>query len=324
MDKKKLKNILSSFKTLKVLVIGDCMMDYWVWGTVNRISPEAPVPVVEVDSYSFTPGGAANVVNNLCALGAKVSLSGVIGKDFIGKLLKKDLRAKGVDVKGIVEDKGRPTTLKTRIVAHNQQVVRTDYEKIAAVPKNTIDQLLVKIDGNIKSYDAVLISDYAKGMLCKEFVDELISKCRKSKVKIIAGPKPVNIDLFKDADCISLNKSEAASASGITIKDEKSLFKAGQALLDRTCAGAIIITRGEEGMSIFEKGKKPVHVPALASQVYDVSGAGDTVVSVFSLAVASGASVKDAAVLSNYAASIVVRKVGTATVTTDELKEVLK
>lgn len=324
MNTKKLKNIVKSFKNHKILVIGDCMMDQWVWGKVNRISPEAPVPVVEVDYYSFTPGGAANVVNNLCSLGAKVSLAGIVGKDFVGKKLKRELRNKGVDVKSIVEDKTRPTTLKTRIVAHNQQVVRADYEKIENLSKTTVDYLLRVIDGHLDAFDAVLFSDYAKGVICEDFVEKVLKRCKDNNVKIIAGPKPANINLFKEVNYISLNKSEAEAASGIKIKDEKTLIQSGEEILNKTKAKSVIITRGEEGMSIFEKNKKPVHISALASQVYDVSGAGDTVLSVFALAIASGAGTEDAAALANYAASIVVKKIGTATVTIDELLEVLK
>lgn len=324
MNINKLKNIVKSFKNHKILVIGDCMMDQWVWGKVNRISPEAPVPVVEVDYYSFTPGGAANVVNNLCVLGAKVNLAGVVGKDFIGKRLKRELRNNGVDIKAILEDGAKPTTLKTRIVAHNQQVVRADYEKIENLSKTTIDHLLKIIDGHLDGFDAVLFSDYAKGVICREFVEKILKRCKDKKVKVIAGPKPANINLFKEADYISLNKSEAEAASGIKIKDEKTLIKAGGEILNKTKAKSIIITRGEEGMSIFDGHKKPIHISALASQVYDVSGAGDTVISVFTLAIASGAGAEDAALLANYAASIVVKKVGTATVTTDELMDVLK
>lgn len=323
MNKKNLKKAVKLFKNKKILVVGDCMMDQWVWGKVNRISPEAPVPVVEVDYYSFTPGGAANVVNNLCALGARVNLIGVVGKDFIGKKLKRELRGKGVETKGIIEDGHRPTTLKTRIVAHSQQLVRADYEKTDALSKTVIDHIIRAADGHMCHFDAVIVSDYAKGVVCEEFINALLKKCKKDKTMVIAGPKPSHIALFQGIDYISLNKHEAALASGISIKDEKSLHKAGEIILNKTKAKSVIITRGEEGMSIFEKGKKTAHIPALASQVYDVSGAGDTVISVFTLAVASGAEAENAAVIANYAASIVVKKVGTATVTTDELLEVL-
>lgn len=321
MKTKKLKEIINFFHNKNVLVIGDCMMDQWVWGKVDRISPEAPVPVVDVDSYSFTPGGACNVVNNLCALGAKVSLAGVVGSDFIGKKLKRDLRHRGVDIKGIIEDKRRPTTLKTRIVAHSQQVVRADYEKKSKISPEACKCLIKFLDNKLKNLDIIIVSDYNKGVITLELMRELIARCREYKVKIIAGPKPENIDLFKEVAIVSFNQKEASTVCGFPINSEKSLLKAGKQILRNLKSEGVLITRGEKGMILFDWQGNVSNISALTSQVYDVSGAGDTVLSVLSLGLAAGAKLCESALLANYAASIVVKKVGTATLTSQELIE---
>jgi len=313
------KKTINDFKNKTVLVLGDLMIDQWVWGKVTRISPEAPVPVVDVDSYTFTPGGAANVVNNLRALGAKVILAGMVGRDYMGQKLKRDLKHKGVDVKGVLVDHARPTTIKTRIVAHSQQVVRADYEKKGRIPE-TINKDLIKYlkSENIKP-DCLLISDYNKGVVNQTILSEVIPNYKKRNIRIIAGPKPANINLFKDVNIIALNQGEASQSSGVDIHDEKSLKNAGEKLLKMLDADAVLITRGEKGMCMFDKKGKINNIDAIASQVYDVSGAGDTVISVFSLAVSSGAKLLEATILSNIAAAIVVKKIGTATVNTQEL-----
>lgn len=319
-----LKKVINNFCKKRILVLGDLMMDHWVWGKVNRISPEAPVPIVEVDSYSYTPGGAANVVNNLCSLGAKVSLIGIVGKDFIGKKLKRDLKTQGVDVKGIFYDSNRPTTLKTRIIAHSQQVVRADYEKKERLSKEIIKTLIHHIDGDLKNYDALLISDYNKGVINADLLSEVLNLSRQYALKVIAGPKPENLKYFTGINLITLNQKEASLAVGFELKKEKDLIQAGEKILRDLNLEGILITRGESGMSLFERDGKVYHVPALASEVYDVSGAGDTALSVLTLALISGASFYQATLLSNQAAAIVVKKVGTAVVTAKELEEVLK
>ncbi|MBI2252401.1 MAG: D-glycero-beta-D-manno-heptose-7-phosphate kinase [Armatimonadetes bacterium] len=319
-----LKKVISNFHKKRILVLGDLMMDHWVWGKVNRISPEAPVPIVEVDNYSYTPGGAANVVNNLCSLGAKVSLIGVVGKDFIGKKLKRDLKFQGVDVKGIFYASDRPTTLKTRIIAHSQQVVRADYEKKERLSKEIIKTLIHHIAGDLKNYDALLISDYNKGVINADLLGEVLNLSRQYALKVIAGPKPENLKYFTGINLITLNQKEASLAVGFELKKEKDLIQAGEKILKDLNLESILITRGESGMSLFERGGKIYHVPALASEVYDVSGAGDTAISVLTLALTCGASFYQATLLSNQAAAIVVKKVGTAVVTALELEEVLK
>lgn len=319
----RIKQTISKFKDTSILVLGDCMMDQWVWGKVKRISPEAPVPVVDVDYYTYTPGGAANVVNNLRALGANVSLVGIIGKDFIGNRLKRDLRNKGVEVKGIITDSTRPTTLKTRIVAHNQQVVRADYEKKDGISKNVVKELLKFLEKS-QDFDCLLISDYNKGMISEDFMKKVIPLFLEKQIKIIAGPKPENISFFKNITVVTLNQREASQACGFEIKDAETLCLAGEKILIDLKSGAVLITRGEEGMSLFDEDGQIHHIPALSSQVYDVSGAGDTVISVLALALSCGSNLLDATILSNYAAAIVVKKVGTATVTTQELVSAIR
>lgn len=299
------------------------MMDQWVWGKVKRISPEAPVPVVDVDYYTYTPGGAANVVNNLRALGANVSLSGVIGRDYIGSRLKRELKNKHVEIKGLITDSTRPTTLKTRIVAHSQQVVRADYEKKDNVAKNIVKELIKFLEKK-NDFDCVLISDYNKGVITDDLMKKIIPVFLEKGMKIVGGPKPVNIKLFKDVTVVTLNQGEAGQCCDIEIKDEKSLCLAGEKILVDLKAKAVLVTRGEEGMSLFDENGRIHHIPALASQVYDVSGAGDTVISVLALALSCGANLLDATILSNYAAAIVVKKIGTATVTPQELSSSIR
>ncbi len=310
--------ILEEFSRLKLLVVGDLMLDHWVWGAVTRISPEAPVPVVDVHRYSYTPGGAANVVSNLRALGAKVGLLGMVGDDDSGQRLKTMLAEEGVDVAGILTgDDGRPTTLKTRIIAHSQQVVRADFERRAPFSTELMSQALSWCDDHLEQYDGILLSDYDKGLFRSPQADQLLT--RLAAKPTIAGPKPVNFDHFRGLRLITLNALEASNVSGLATKSDEEVEQVGQRLLERSQGQAVLVTRGERGMTLFRGNSPSFTYPALASQVYDVSGAGDTVLTLLGLCLSVGAQWEEAVAVASHAAAVVVRKVGTATPTVPEI-----
>jgi len=313
--------ILNNFKKASVLVIGDLVMDHFVWGKVRRISPEAPVPVVEVSSESFMLGGAANVVNNIHSLGGKVLVCGVVGRDEMGKKLIHELRLKGISSDGVIVEDGRPTSVKTRVIAHSQQVVRFDREKKEKVHLDTVKTIMDYVSKKINSFDSIIISDYAKGVISEELVEEVIALAKKKDKPIAVDPKVSHFDFYKYATIVTPNNDEASMASGIEIENEAGLLRAGEVLLNKLGSDAVLITRGEHGMSLFENNGEITHIPTVAKEVYDVSGAGDTVIGTVALSMASGASLKEAAVISNFAAGIVVGKIGTATVTPKELKD---
>ncbi|HLW37010.1 MAG TPA: PfkB family carbohydrate kinase [Candidatus Eremiobacteraceae bacterium] len=312
-------DLLRAMRKRRIGVIGDLMLDEWYWGTVRRISPEAPVPVVEVRDHTYTLGGAGNVANNLAALGAKVWVFGVIGDDEAGSKMLQLFRRLGVNASGVLKLPSRPTTQKMRIVAHNQQVVRADRESLAELDgrvEHSLRRNLAALDGAL---DAIVISDYGKGLISGSLVKA--ARNLKGKVVITADPKPQNIAAFKDVDCIAPNAAEAESASGVRVSDAAGLKRAANVLLERTRAKYVLVTRGEQGMTLYAKGKKPFTVAAVARQVYDVSGAGDTVMSALTLALAVGAPIERAVTLANMAAGVVVEKLGTATATPEEILE---
>ncbi|MBN2097939.1 MAG: D-glycero-beta-D-manno-heptose-7-phosphate kinase [Candidatus Omnitrophica bacterium] len=316
-----LKRIIANFKCAKILVIGDLILDEFIWGKVNRISPEAPVPVVWVNSESFMPGGAANVANNIHALGAQAYICGVIGADERGRVLTDELRRKNIDVEGIVIDNERPTTLKTRVIAHHQQVVRIDRENVEEIDDNLIGQILTFLKEKISAVDALLIEDYGKGLIVPKLLQEVVALARKHRKIITVDPKEHHFNFYQQATLLTPNHHEAAKAMGKEINSEDDLEQAGRSLLERLAAKAILITLGENGMRLFEKNKHSVHIPTVAQEVFDVSGAGDTVISAATVALAARASALEAAQLANYAAGIVVGKVGVNVATQEELLE---
>lgn len=320
-DKERLKEIISKFSEGRVLVVGDLILDEYVCGNVSRISPEAPIPVVEVVKESTLPGGAANVANNVHTLGGKVFLGGVVGQDGIGNVLKEELLRRGIDTKGLVVDRRRPTTIKTRIIAHQQQVVRVDREKKEAISDSILKQLLAYCRLLLDDIQTVVIEDYGKGVVTAELL-RAIKEMAGSRM-IIVDPKVGSFSQYKGAGLITPNRHEAEVALGREIRDEGSLREAGKELLQGLSCQAILITLGEEGMCLFQKGDSMIHIPTIAREVYDVSGAGDTVIATISLALAAGANLKEAAQLSNLAAGIVVGKVGTAAASQEELKEIV-
>jgi D-beta-D-heptose 7-phosphate kinase/D-beta-D-heptose 1-phosphate adenosyltransferase len=305
----------------RVLVVGDVMLDEWLWGTVERISPEAPVPVVAVSDQSFTLGGAANVASNLRAIGAGVGAAGVVGRDPDGDRVRTLLDAMQVGHDALIAVDNRPTTRKTRIVAHAQQVVRADRESRAPLPAADRDRLCAAVANAARTYDAIILSDYAKGVFSRELVEAALPAERIARGDLIvaADPKPANIDLFAGVTCVAPNAHEAEQATGERIVDDASLERVGRSLLERLRARYVVITRGERGMALFGANGERLVVPSVARTVFDVSGAGDTVIAVLTLALAAGAPVELALQLANFAAGAVVEKLGTATASPDEV-----
>ena len=319
--KEKFKKIISNFCKARVLIIGDLILDEFLWGDVSRISPEAPVPVVWVRSESFMPGGAANVANNIRALGAKVYLAGVVGNDGRGRILTDELKNKGMDVEGIVIDGERPTTLKTRVIAHHQQVVRIDKEKMAGLDSGLIDRIIDYVKEIINRIDAIIIEDYGKGVITPRLLQEVLRLAKRHNKIVTVDPKEEHFHYYKGVTAITPNHHEAAQAAGIKAKDGDSMVRIGKMLLNKLKCEAVLVTLGENGMQLFEKKGRITHIPTVAQDVFDVSGAGDTVIGTFTLSLAAGSPMIDAARISNFAAGIVVGKVGIAVVTQEELLE---
>ncbi len=318
------QNIIQDFKNSTVLVIGDIMLDKFIWGNVSRISPEAPVPVVKVERESSMPGGSANVINNLSSLGAKSYLVGVIGDDANGEVLIDYLNKENVNAQGIFKDKKRDTIVKTRIVANNQQVVRVDKEDNCEIDKKIISKMIGFISEKINEIDIIVIEDYGKGVVNSYLLQELIPLAKKYNKIIAVDPKEEHFHLYKGVSVITPNNKEASIASGIKIEDSKTLIQAGTKLLKELECDSVLITRGEQGMSLFEKTGKIYHIPTIVKEVYDVSGAGDTVIAAFALCLAGGADLSDCAYLSNIAGGIVVGKSGVAAVKPEEFKSKLE
>jgi D-beta-D-heptose 7-phosphate kinase/D-beta-D-heptose 1-phosphate adenosyltransferase len=309
-----------------VLVIGDVMLDQFIWGRVSRISPEAPVPVVDFERESVMPGGAANVARNLSALGARAELFGVVGRDHAASQLRLHLTEQCVDCAGLVALPSRHTSIKTRIVAHQQQVVRLDRETRDDLDSRATNRLLAAIEPALAGASAVIVGDYGKGVVTQPLLDTLKTLCRQRGVWLSVDPKPVHQLNLAGLSLITPNRKEAFELSGLPddTRDPNPLLDfdlvraAGRLLTDLSPA-LLLITLGEQGMLLCSRGQKPIYIPTVAQEVFDVSGAGDTVIASFTLAIAAGASPLEAAMLSNHAAGVVVGKVGTATVTPEEL-----
>jgi D-glycero-beta-D-manno-heptose-7-phosphate kinase len=316
--------IISRMPKARILVIGDIMLDRFIWGTVSRISPEAPVPVVWARSESFMPGGASNVANNICALGAAAYICGVIGDDEAGRILVAEFSKNGIKADGVVLDKNRPTIHKTRIIAHHQQVVRIDKESDRTFDKSVIDSIIYYAVSVIDDIDAIIIEDYGKGLITPRLIKRLALLARRYKKIITVDPKEEHFRLYTGVTSITPNRKEAEEASGLKIKDNRLLQKAGRRLLGQLKSASVLITLGEDGMALFQKGKACVYIPTVAQEVYDVSGAGDTVIGVFTLALTAGAAIDEAAYIANAAAGVVVGKVGIGVWNAEELKSHLR
>ncbi len=307
-------------KNTKILIIGDLMVDRYIWGTVSRISPEAPVPVVKVIKEEIKLGGSANVLNNIISLNGNVEICGVIGDDQNGENLLNILKKKNISTDGVIAEKNRITTVKTRIIGNNQQIVRVDRESDDGLFLSTFKKIEKYLKIKIKEVDAVIISDYGKGVIFKESFELIIELCKKYNKIVNVDPKNQNMGIYKNPTLLTPNLNEASFAAGfpITITNLK---EGGDYLLKKFQCDYLIITLAEKGMAIFFKDKDEyIHLPTIAKDVYDVTGAGDTVISVLTLAMATGLNVIDAAKIANIAAGIVVGKMGAATVEPEELK----
>ena len=313
------REILAKFKDRSILVLGDVMLDEYIWGRVSRVSPEAPVPVVEVTRETLRVGGAANVAANLRALGAQVEVVGLVGNDPPGERLLNELEGLGIKSDGVVVDRERPTTIKTRVVAGSQHVVRFDREDAGDLRPGTIRQLIERVRERLPRARALLVSDYAKGVVGPGLTRQVLPLARRLRKIVAVDPKVPHMPLFKRVTALAPNHYEAAAAAGTVIRNQDDLLRVGAWLLRRLEVDALLITRGEQGMSLFERRGGVHHIPAVAKEVYDVTGAGDTVVSTLTLALAAGAPVRAAAEIANHAAGVVVGKAGTAVVTRAEL-----
>lgn len=324
-NRKRSLEIMANFPSARVLVVGDIMVDHFIWGKVSRISPEAPVPVVDVQSDNLLLGGSANVMNNIYAMDGQVYAVGVIGADAMGDRLMKELAERQINTDGVVVELGRPTTLKTRIVAHGQQVVRFDRESRSIVDPASTETMIRSIECLRRTLGTIIISDYNKGVVTEELLNGIREVVSGTDIIVCVDPKKNDFSLYRGFHIITPNHHEAGRAAGYEITDRKTLMRAAQDLLSRYGFNALLITRGEEGMSLFERDGKTTHTefPTDAREVFDVTGAGDTAIGVFALSMASGASFREAAFLSNRAAGIAVGKSGTATVTRKELMKTL-
>jgi D-glycero-beta-D-manno-heptose-7-phosphate kinase len=326
MDLKRLRQILDRAAGKRILVIGDLMLDEFVWGKVGRISPEAPVPVVEVTGESFFPGGAANVARNLREFLDRVSVIGLIGKDRSGQQLRQLLAERKIDISDSIEDEKFPTIVKTRIIARHQQVVRVDREKIARPSMAQIAKVVTTVRKKLADIDAIIFEDYGKGFVTRELVAQIAREARAAKKIVTADPNRQNLIDWSGMTAVKPNRAEAFLAAGIPDRDSEAspkkdvdLVHAGKTLLQKWGVQYLLVTLGEHGVMFFEKGKRPHHIPTKARDVFDVSGAGDTAIAMFTLALVCNATPLEAAQIANHASAVVVGKLGTATVTRDEL-----
>ncbi|HDN86352.1 MAG: D-glycero-beta-D-manno-heptose-7-phosphate kinase [Candidatus Omnitrophota bacterium] len=323
-SKVQLRKLIRKWKGKKILVIGDLILDHYIFGQAERISPEAPVPVICASQEKFLGGGAVNVAFNLIDLGAKVTLCGIVGKDYFGDTLLSFLKKRGMDTSLIFTDKYRPTTLKTRIIAQHQQVVRVDWESKEFLHLELSARVLKKIKKAVDMVEGVIIEDYGKGMINSYLVENLVKLCKKRKKVITVDPKENHFSYYEDVTALTPNLKEAEIAANMRLKSREEINLLGRVILDELKPQALLITLGEEGMRLFLKEGGVYHIPTYALEVYDVTGAGDTVIAVFTLALLGGASFLEASVISNLAAGVVVGKLGASTTNCSELLRRMK
>lgn len=315
----RLEQIVAQFPDRGLLVIGDLMLDQFIWGTASRISPEAPVPVVQIERESIHLGGAGNVVHNLIALGARAWPLGVIGQDEAGERVMNALGELGVNCSGVLSDPSRPTTQKTRIIAHNQQVVRADRESRRPLSQELTDQLVTRLTDWLAQSDGLIVSDYDKGTITPSLLQTILPLAREAGKPVFLDPKIRNFKYYSPVTILKPNQRETEIVTQIEITDEESLREAGRTILRWLRCDHLLITRGEAGMMLFSGETEITPIPTATREVYDVTGAGDTVIATLGLSFVSGATALEAALLANYAASVVIAKVGTATVSREEL-----
>jgi rfaE bifunctional protein kinase chain/domain len=311
-----MERIIEKFKGRRICVLGDLMMDKYIWGDVARISPEAPVPVVEVRRDTSCLGGAGNVCRNLEEMGASPFVIGVVGKDPEGEWIRSNVR----DSRGILTS-SRPTTVKTRIVAHQQQVVRVDWEKKTPFSRSLVNKIIDLAAA--EDYEGLIISDYNKGMVSRALTGALLPHLKKRGIPVFVDPKVMNFSLFSAVTLITPNHLEAGSLLHMECETDDQVIRAGRKLMARLNSEYLFIKRGNKGMMVFGTGMDTFNIPALAKEVYDVTGAGDTVIAAASLALLSGAEIREAAQIANAAAGVVVAKIGTASVSREELLRAL-
>lgn len=323
-ERKRFLEIIKFFQEARILVIGDFILDQFIWGKVERISPEAPVPVVNVQRESYMPGGSLNVANNIHSLGGAVYPCGVLGRDREGRMLVKVIRSEGIDTGGIVYDSARPTSLKTRVIAHSQQVVRFDREKDGDISAEDCRRMIKFVKHKLQEIDVVILEDYGKGVIQPRLLKEIVGLAKKMKKPVLVDPKEKNFSFYSGVTAVTPNRKEAYAAYDYRGSEKPSLDEVGRGLISKWKCQAVLVTLGEDGMALYEKKGAPTKIPTAAREVYDVSGAGDTVIAVFGLALAAGAKMREAAMLSNLAAGIVVGKIGTATITPEELRDAVE
>jgi D-glycero-beta-D-manno-heptose-7-phosphate kinase len=321
-DIARIKKIIGKFKQKNILVVGDLILDHYVFGKVERISPEAPVPVVRAHRENFVCGGSANVGLNLVSLGSRSSICGVVGRDHFGNLLMGLIEKGGIGTSLLVREQIRPTTLKTRIIAQHQQVVRLDWESVEPLSLDLDKRLLAQIKKQISKFDAVIIEDYGKGVINSSFIGDLVKLCTEKNKIVTVDPKEEHFDLYQNVTSLTPNLKEAQNAVHMKIKSKEEIPLLGEMILKKLHPASLLITLGEDGMMLFADGKTH-HIPTAALEVFDVTGAGDTVIATFTLALSCGASFYEASVIANFAASIVVGKLGAATTTPEELIKII-
>ncbi len=322
--KAKFKHFFDSHKRPKVLVVGDLILDEYIWGSVHRISPEAPVPVLESKSENLALGGAANVANNLVALGCEVYLVGGVGDDEKGEKLVELIKSRSIHTDGIYRFEHRPTTSKVRVIAHNQQILRIDKEDNRPISEATEKKFIKFINDTLPEMDGVICSDYHKGILTEEITGALSKRAAKLKKPVVVDPKGTDFSKYKGATVITPNRHELERVAPIKINSDEDMERAAEYLMTLTKSQAVLVTLGKDGMVLYPKNEKPFKISTVAREVFDVTGAGDTVISVFGMSLFSGFSLEEAAWLSNMAAGIVVGKVGTAVITLEEINEFLQ
>lgn len=305
-----LKQLLQNFRGKRIAVLGDLMLDRYYWGSVQRVSPEAPVPIVEVESESVRLGGAANVACNIQSLGGDPVLVGLVGNDHVGQSLIEMLKERNLETRGVVVDGSRPTTIKTRVIAHGQHVVRIDNESKADCPDHLVSRIIDAVRYKIRDIDGIIIEDYNKGVATTEVIRQVIAVATKYDKIITVDPKFNNFTEYKGVTVFKPNRREVEEVLGGRLKTIDDVISAGQRLLSMLSAQNVLLTRGEEGMSLFEAGGGVMHIPTMAENVQDVSGAGDTVIATLTMALAGGLSIREACVLANCAGGVVVGSVG--------------
>lgn len=321
MDLERLTELTSGFGDAKVLILGDIMLDEYMYGSVDRISPEAPVPVVDITSSKILLGGAANVAANICSFGGEALLLGTVGQDEAATKLSQLLISKNISDALLVTDLTRRSTIKTRIIAHSQQIVRADREDRHEVNSDIEKEIIRRFLSVIDDVQAVILSDYGKGVITLSLLEKIMSVCLERDIFVAVDPKETHFNNYQKVSLITPNHHEASFAYGLRIQSEKDLLEVGKGLLKRLQAKSILITRGPDGMSLFTEDSEPTHIPTFAKKVYDVTGAGDTVIAAFVVATCAGADLVESAVVANAGAGLTVGEIGTATVTTELLHQ---